>query len=300
MSAPIAAGRCRQGRTFLCAVLGLGLLARCPTAAQKSSSRNPCNERCKDALLAGTVGIPPWYPEFRRCSAEYNRRRLGAPDEVRSPQPVEPPEPGREAEAEAAAVGAYPSSADVISSSSRRQLMDHGCPSYLSTYLSCSSNCSMHHFMKTRLSCEAAAMGCRDPFNHMLCMPNRCTADAGNWSDTGTGAACQTQLDSLADGQMCFAANGALCHAHEPTVKTGEEAYCSSSLCTVCLFVVNFGLLLVCFLALAIICDDYLVPPIEHFCETYDIPDEAAGASFLAFGSSAPEIVIATIATLCA
>ena len=53
-----------------------------------------------------------------------------------------------------------------------------------------------------------------------------------------------------------------------------------------------------CFLALAIICDDFLVPPIELFCERYNIPDEAAGASFLAFGSSAPEIVIATIATL--
>ena len=40
------------------------------------------------------------------------------------------------------------------------------------------------------------------------------------------------------------------------------------------------------------------MPPIEHFCERYQIPDEAAGASFLAFGSSAPEIVIASIATL--
>lgn len=37
---------------------------------------------------------------------------------------------------------------------------------------------------------------------------------------------------------------------------------------------------------------------IEHFCEKFSIPDAAAGASFLAFGSSAPEIVIATISTL--
>jgi hypothetical protein len=40
------------------------------------------------------------------------------------------------------------------------------------------------------------------------------------------------------------------------------------------------------------------VPPIEFFCEKFAIPDEAAGASFLAFGSSAPEIAIATISTL--
>jgi Fe-S cluster biogenesis protein NfuA len=68
--------------------------------------------------------------------------------------------------------------------------------------------------------------------------------------------------------------------------------------CTAGVVLVNLFVLLCCFLALAIICDDYLVPPIEHFCERYQIPDEAAGASFLAFGSSAPEIVIASIATL--
>jgi Ca2+/Na+ antiporter len=68
--------------------------------------------------------------------------------------------------------------------------------------------------------------------------------------------------------------------------------------CTAGVVLLNLFVLLCCFLALAIICDDYLVPPIEHFCERYQIPDEAAGASFLAFGSSAPEIVIASIATL--
>ena len=104
----------------------------------------------------------------------------------------------------------------------------------------------------------------------------------------------------LADGGLCYTTDGTLCQTAVPTVRTGEEAYCSSSLCTVSLFVINLAVLLLCFLALAIICDDYLVPPIELFCEKYNIPDEAAGASFLAFGSSAPEIVLATIATLCA
>ena len=68
--------------------------------------------------------------------------------------------------------------------------------------------------------------------------------------------------------------------------------------CTAGIVLLNMFVLVCCFLALAVICDDYLVPPIEHFCERYQIPDEAAGASFLAFGSSAPEIVIASIATL--
>ena len=92
---------------------------------------------------------------------------------------------------------------------------------------------------------------------------------------------------------------------HEASIVEGMEEefgdegeYCETSACTGLLFLLNLKGLLMCFLALAIICDDFLVPPIELFCERYKIPDEAAGASFLAFGSSAPEIVIATIATL--
>ena len=59
--------------------------------------------------------------------------------------------------------------------------------------------------------------------------------------------------------------------------------------------------LIVClwlFLALAIVCDDFMVPSIEIFCRRWKIPDEAAGASILAFGSSAPEILINIVATV--
>ena len=93
------------------------------------------------------------------------------------------------------------------------------------------------------------------------------------------------------------------CHdasiVEEMELELGDEpSDCDTASCTALLFCANLFGLLMCFLALAIICDDFLVPPIEYFCEHYEIPDEAAGASFLAFGSSAPEIVIATIATL--
>ncbi|KAF0697634.1 Aste57867_11683 [Aphanomyces stellatus] len=60
---------------------------------------------------------------------------------------------------------------------------------------------------------------------------------------------------------------------------------------------VSTGGLLLLFLGLAIICDDYLVPAIELLCERLSIPDDAAGASFLAFGSAAPEIVLNAVAT---
>ncbi|OQR96153.1 sodium/potassium/calcium exchanger 4-like [Achlya hypogyna] len=55
--------------------------------------------------------------------------------------------------------------------------------------------------------------------------------------------------------------------------------------------------LLYLFLGLAIVCDDYLVPAIETLCEKLKIPEEAAGASFLAFGSAAPEILLNAVAT---
>jgi hypothetical protein len=32
-----------------------------------------------------------------------------------------------------------------------------------------------------------------------------------------------------------------------------------------------------CFYVLAVVCDDYLCPAIEIFCERFDIPDHVAG-----------------------
>eukprot|EP00756_Hemistasia_phaeocysticola_P038915 Hpha_TRINITY_DN16789_c0_g4::TRINITY_DN16789_c0_g4_i1::g.80391::m.80391 len=51
-------------------------------------------------------------------------------------------------------------------------------------------------------------------------------------------------------------------------------------------------LLLIDFFSLAVVCDAHLVPAIEVICERWKIPDAVAGASFLAFGSSAPEVMI--------
>jgi Ca2+/Na+ antiporter len=55
-------------------------------------------------------------------------------------------------------------------------------------------------------------------------------------------------------------------------------------------------LILLVFVALAIVCDDYLCEAIELLCERYKIPDNVAGASFLALGSAAPEIAISVMA----
>eukprot|EP00620_Florenciella_sp_RCC1587_P002846 CAMPEP_0182591892 /NCGR_PEP_ID=MMETSP1324-20130603/74796_1 /TAXON_ID=236786 /ORGANISM="Florenciella sp., Strain RCC1587" /LENGTH=244 /DNA_ID=CAMNT_0024809239 /DNA_START=1 /DNA_END=731 /DNA_ORIENTATION=+ len=52
------------------------------------------------------------------------------------------------------------------------------------------------------------------------------------------------------------------------------------------------------FCALAIVCDDYLCPAIEEICERLQIPDDVAGATLLALGSSAPEIIVNVAATV--
>jgi Ca2+/Na+ antiporter len=46
--------------------------------------------------------------------------------------------------------------------------------------------------------------------------------------------------------------------------------------------------------ALAIVCDDYLMPALEEICDLLCLSPDAASATFLAFGSSSPEIFINT------
>ena len=54
---------------------------------------------------------------------------------------------------------------------------------------------------------------------------------------------------------------------------------------------------LVCFVALAILCDDYLCPALEFVCAKFKLPDHVAAASLLAMGSAAPELAMNALAT---
>ena len=44
------------------------------------------------------------------------------------------------------------------------------------------------------------------------------------------------------------------------------------------------------FVAVAIICDDFFVPSLEAISEKLDLSEDVAGATFMAAGSSAPEL----------
>uniref|UniRef100_A0A3B3XA28 Sodium/calcium exchanger membrane region domain-containing protein n=1 Tax=Poecilia mexicana TaxID=48701 RepID=A0A3B3XA28_9TELE len=49
------------------------------------------------------------------------------------------------------------------------------------------------------------------------------------------------------------------------------------------------------FYALALVCDDYFVPSLEKICERLQLSEDVAGATFMAAGSSAPELFTSVI-----
>ncbi|XP_048841572.1 sodium/potassium/calcium exchanger 4 isoform X2 [Brienomyrus brachyistius] len=49
------------------------------------------------------------------------------------------------------------------------------------------------------------------------------------------------------------------------------------------------------FLALAVVCDDFFVTSLEKICEKLDLSEDVAGATFMAAGSSAPELFASII-----
>ena len=61
---------------------------------------------------------------------------------------------------------------------------------------------------------------------------------------------------------------------------------------------VELGVLVYAFIGVAIVADSHLVPGLETLCVRWGIPEDVAGASFMAFGSAAPEITINAISTI--
>ncbi|XP_064629982.1 sodium/potassium/calcium exchanger 3-like isoform X2 [Lineus longissimus] len=58
---------------------------------------------------------------------------------------------------------------------------------------------------------------------------------------------------------------------------------------------IHVVLTLYMFLALALACDDYFVPSLERISDALDLQSDVAGATFMAAGSSAPELATAVI-----
>jgi sodium/potassium/calcium exchanger 5 len=53
-----------------------------------------------------------------------------------------------------------------------------------------------------------------------------------------------------------------------------------------------------CFVGIAVVADEHLAPSLETLCHRLKLSEDVAGASFLALGSAAPEIIIASVSTV--
>ena len=82
---------------------------------------------------------------------------------------------------------------------------------------------------------------------------------------------------------------------------------CSCNMENVCLEQIDchpWGLVLeailfvYCFAGLAVVCDDHLVVSLETLCIKWEVREDIAGASFMAFGSAAPEIIVNVVSTV--
>ena len=49
------------------------------------------------------------------------------------------------------------------------------------------------------------------------------------------------------------------------------------------------------FLCICVVCDKHLVPAVETVIEEFDVPEEIAAVTLIAFGSSSPEIMLNTV-----
>ena len=85
----------------------------------------------------------------------------------------------------------------------------------------------------------------------------------------------------------------------EETSKMGiEDCYLDSVDGNAGGVVLEFVLFFYCMAGLAIVCDDHLVVALETLVQKLKVPEDVAGASFMAFGSAAPEIIINAVSTL--
>ncbi|XP_041482492.1 sodium/potassium/calcium exchanger 1-like isoform X1 [Lytechinus variegatus] len=79
---------------------------------------------------------------------------------------------------------------------------------------------------------------------------------------------------------------------HKPPWETCEYEAANLPVLWVVLYAV---FVIILFIAIAIICDDFFVPSLEVISETLSLSEDVAGATFMAAGSSAPELFTSVI-----
>lgn len=114
------------------------------------------------------------------------------------------------------------------------------------------------------------------------------------------GCLCPTAMPILAD-LVAPVLQGAVATLAQNA--TGSDGSCWDSWCLERIDSSGFGIVfeflifIYCFIGLAIVCDDFLVPSLETLCVRWNIREDVAGATFMALGSAAPEIIVNAVTT---
>ena len=64
-------------------------------------------------------------------------------------------------------------------------------------------------------------------------------------------------------------------------------------LATVCV-----AIMLMTFVGLAVVCEEFFVPALNILCEKASLPDDVAGATFMAAGASSPELFASLVGVM--
>ena len=134
------------------------------------------------------------------------------------------------------------------------------------------------------------------------------SGEAAGVAEGGADALSQTLVSAAATllGAFNGTYNGSHHHHHMayPTFGSESEGSCWETLCLSHIddhwygILVEVILFVYAFFGLAIVCDDYLVPALETLCVRWEIREDVAGASFMALGSAAPEIIVNVVSTI--
>ena len=64
------------------------------------------------------------------------------------------------------------------------------------------------------------------------------------------------------------------------------------------LVIISLALLVLVFASLCIVCDEHLIPAVDVFIKQFDVPEEVAAVTLVAFGSAAPEIMLNSVGAM--
>mmetsp|Transcript_44117 Transcript_44117/g.70817 ORF Transcript_44117/g.70817 Transcript_44117/m.70817 type:complete len:644 (-) Transcript_44117:780-2711(-) len=125
--------------------------------------------------------------------------------------------------------------------------------------------------LRAQLLCIAAAVACA---TSVLYAGGNTPASLFGFTDEGAGSA---SVVSAADTTRHLLSGGGKCKPTKQWEKVGG-------------IVAYFAGVFFMFLGIAIVCDDFFVASLEQICEVLQLSDDVAGATFMAAGSSAPEL----------